>query len=250
MEYGIDQDAAKPAPGTGLAIASLVLGIIGLVLIPLAVVALVLGIIALTKGQSKGLAIPGVVLGGLGTLLFPLAIIAAIAIPNLLESRVTAYEAAAKASLKAGVFPAQVQFQGGAYLDEDGDGIGEGGFLDEMAGAGGKPLSLLPPSWRQAVPMSGYRFVLYLPDGEGAAASRAEIQDRSAAAIDARERHWIAYAWPETWGQSGRRAFAILPNGQLLTTKPSSSGSRPEWNAALSAGWGSAPASGWTPYTR
>ena len=68
-----------------------------------------------------------------------IAIIAAIAIPNLLESRVTANEAAASASLKSGVFPGQVQFQGGGYLDRDADNVGEYGTVGMLTGAAGTP---------------------------------------------------------------------------------------------------------------
>ncbi len=53
-----------------------------------------------------------------------IAIIAAIAIPNLLESRVTSQEAAAASALRSGMLPGQVQFQAGAYCDLDGNGIG------------------------------------------------------------------------------------------------------------------------------
>src|SRR5688572_8971396 len=53
-----------------------------------------------------------------------IAIIAAIAIPNLLESRVTSQESAAAAALKSGLLPAEVQFQAGGYADADGNGIG------------------------------------------------------------------------------------------------------------------------------
>ena len=45
-----------------------------------------------------------------------IAIIAAIAIPNLLESRISSNEAAAAASLSAGILPAEVQFQAGDYV--------------------------------------------------------------------------------------------------------------------------------------
>jgi len=62
-----------------------------------------------------------------------IAIIAAIAIPNLLESRITANEAAASASLKSGIFPAQVQWQAGGYQDADGDNIGEYATLEYLA---------------------------------------------------------------------------------------------------------------------
>jgi len=63
-----------------------------------------------------------------------IAIIAAIAIPNLLESRITANESAAAASLKSGVFPAEVQWQGGGYQDADGDNVGEYATLEYLAG--------------------------------------------------------------------------------------------------------------------
>jgi prepilin-type N-terminal cleavage/methylation domain-containing protein len=53
-----------------------------------------------------------------------IAIIAAIAIPNLLESRITSQEAAGATALKSGILPAQVQFQAGSYCDLDGNGIG------------------------------------------------------------------------------------------------------------------------------
>jgi prepilin-type N-terminal cleavage/methylation domain-containing protein len=53
-----------------------------------------------------------------------IAIIAAIAIPNLLESRITSQEAAGATALKSGILPAQVQFQAGSYCDNDANGIG------------------------------------------------------------------------------------------------------------------------------
>jgi len=63
-----------------------------------------------------------------------IAIIAAIAIPNLMESRVTANEAAAGATLKSGVFPGEVQFQSGGYQDIDVDNVGEYGTLGALSG--------------------------------------------------------------------------------------------------------------------
>jgi hypothetical protein len=183
--------------------------------------------------------------------------IAAIAIPGLLESRVAANEAAAAASLKTGFVPSQIQFQAGNYIDEDKNGVGENGFIPEMSGAekiqgqDGVRLSLLPERWDTNEPLVyGYRFALYLPDGAGAVSSRVGIKDRSPEAITARENHWIAYAWPEPWGQNGRRAFAISSNGTLLSTKPSATGTKPAWNAALSQGWGSQPPAEWTPHRR
>lgn len=121
-----------------------------------------------------------------------IAIIAAIAIPNLLESRITANESAASATLKAGIFPAEVQFQAGGYSDSaatttaapqasitnnatggiipsnsGGNGIGDfaAGF-NQMAGglptlgtsgsaATGISLKLLPSTWSDVPSVGG-----------------------------------------------------------------------------------------------
>src|SRR6478735_2332054 len=65
----------SPRPSQGLAITSLVLGIIAFLSgwipvwgIVVGVVAVILGIAALTKGQPKGMAIAGLITGALGTL--------------------------------------------------------------------------------------------------------------------------------------------------------------------------------------
>jgi prepilin-type N-terminal cleavage/methylation domain-containing protein len=115
-----------------------------------------------------------------------IAIIAAIAIPNLLESRITANESAAATALKSGVFPAQVQFQAGNYSDtvEDGtnteigiitggtatkaggNGIGDFAFcFNQLAGGqaanGAAPaatevsVALLPVSWASSADLAG-----------------------------------------------------------------------------------------------
>ena len=63
-----------------------------------------------------------------------IAIIAAIAIPNLMESRVTANEANAAASMKSGIFPGEVQFQAGGYQDIDVNNQGEYGTMGALSG--------------------------------------------------------------------------------------------------------------------
>lgn len=96
---------------SGLAIASMVLGILGfltafiLIGLVFAPIGLILGIVALVKIKKKphlyggqGFAIAGVILSSLVVLVLP--IIAAIAIPNLLAARRAANEGAAISSLR------------------------------------------------------------------------------------------------------------------------------------------------------
>ena len=103
-----------PTQPCGKATASLTLGIIGLVLaiacigLPLAIIAVILGHLALSeinrsggRLEGRGKAIAGLVTGYSTVLILPfILIIAAIAIPNLLRSRIAANEASAVGSLR------------------------------------------------------------------------------------------------------------------------------------------------------
>lgn len=91
----------------GKAIASLVLGLLGLVICIAGIPAIILGHIARSniansKGQLKGggMALAGLILGYLTVAALPILIIAAIAIPNLLRSRIAANEASAVGSIR------------------------------------------------------------------------------------------------------------------------------------------------------
>jgi hypothetical protein len=88
--------ATQPPQVSGMAITSMILGIVGCLLcIPLAWVALVLGIISLVKINKnpmqfggKGFAITGIVLGGLGGILIvPALLVFAILMPSLGKAR-------------------------------------------------------------------------------------------------------------------------------------------------------------------
>jgi competence protein ComGC len=98
------------APRTGMAIASLVLAIVGFFTCGLAVVGaitgIVLGIVALRKARKdpqqyggQGIAITGIVVNGLCFLMIP--VVAAIAIPNMIKSQQVSHEAAAISRVKA-----------------------------------------------------------------------------------------------------------------------------------------------------
>ncbi len=152
-----------------------------------------------------------------------IAIIAAIAIPNLLESRITANESAAAASLKSGIFPAQVQFQSGAYSDIDSNGRGE--YASDTASMAGtstatgslttglspKALSLISPSFNvadgTAIGAYGYQVDICTSTGT---VNGDQINGES---------YFAAYASPANPGNDGRRAFGINNFGIVYSTK-------------------------------
>jgi prepilin-type N-terminal cleavage/methylation domain-containing protein len=142
-----------------------------------------------------------------------IAIIAAIAIPNLMESRISSNEAAAASSLKSGVFPAETQFQSGNYVDNGGpaglgaDQIGDFcSWYPSMAGSTGGsgtnlpsvPLSLLPALWDVDHPIiNGYSYEV---------ASNYEMA-------------FCAACYPQDQGSGiGRRCFAINTSGYVYAT--------------------------------
>ena len=120
----------RPQPKQGLAIASLVLGILSLPTLGClgigALLSVVLGIMALVKAGrepheygGRGLAIGGIVAAGLSLLVaIPLGgIVAAIAIPSMLRARVSANESSAIGDVRS-VISAQAAYQSvncGAY---------------------------------------------------------------------------------------------------------------------------------------
>jgi type II secretory pathway pseudopilin PulG len=104
----------QPAPRKGLALWSMILGILGLPTVGCAVVgaltSIVLGIVALSKASKnpteyggKGMAITGIVTSVVGLTVAPfmIGIIAAIAVPSLLRARVSANEASALGDIRS-----------------------------------------------------------------------------------------------------------------------------------------------------
>jgi prepilin-type N-terminal cleavage/methylation domain-containing protein len=203
-----------------------------------------------------------------------IAIIAAIAIPNLLESRVTANEAAASASLKSGVFAGQVQFQGGSYQDADLDNVGEYGTLAMMAGkaatskmsgggAAGTPgtassttntgLSLLQGPLASATGSAtsrsagGYVFWGGAPSETNSSGvtqnfimeSKTGVYTLDTAAgntADNGEKYFVVGCAPDKYGDSGRRVFMLSSDGMVRS--PAASANINQWFG------GSAPTSG------
>lgn len=161
----------SPPLKSGLAIASMVLGILGfvtaifLVGIVIAPIGLILGIVALVKANKKphiyggkGFAITGIVTGGMMVLVMP--IIAAIAIPNLLAARRAANEGAAISTMRTIVSAESTYVQTA--------GRGRCGDLNTLSAA-----NLIDPTLAKGE-KSGYRFIVVnLPIADGGCEVRA-----------------------------------------------------------------------------
>ncbi len=161
-----------------------------------------------------------------------IAIIALIAIPNLLSSRLVANETSTVGTLRS-LASAEAEFQARQIVDQDADGLGEYGFLQELAGAvipRGGVATLDPPSISQALgnvdatgvtTKSGYVLVMFLPGGAGA-----PIQEPAAGAfpgpnpVDAnfQETRWCCYAIPQTVRNTGNRAFVCNQQAEVYAT--------------------------------
>lgn len=155
-----------------------------------------------------------------------IAIIAAIAIPNLLESRITANESAAAASLKSGILAGQTQFQSGAYSDVDGDGRGEYAMdhlwlagatvAAPLVGQTSKSLTLVPPTFNvvEGTAVGAYKYQIDTDITAIAATATTTTADNCSNA----ESFFGVYAIPATAGD-GRRAFGMGVSGVVYATK-------------------------------
>ncbi len=157
-----------------------------------------------------------------------IAIIAAIAIPSMLESRISANESAASASLRAGVFPAQSQFAAGTYSDMDSNGRGEFATnIQYLAGATAsaaatgvnastRPFQSMSATFNVAdgVAVGAYAFQV----DTDLSASVGTVPTNSPSACFFDELYWVAFAAPVSVDE-GRRGFSISQNGTTLATK-------------------------------
>ncbi len=158
-----------------------------------------------------------------------ISILAGIAVPNVLSSQTAANERAIVATLRT-IATAQAQVMGSAPVDEDHDGIGEALSLVELAGRStlrGAGVRLEPTALTRAlgetqangyVTNKGYLIALYLPDAAGtgilgAPANFANVDP------DLAETSWTCLAWPVSIGSSGKAAFFVNQQGDVLTCR-------------------------------
>jgi len=185
---------SRSVPTSGMAIASLIFGIL-FFLLPSAILAIILGHVSLSEikksaGRIKGegLAIAGLILGYMGIVCIPLIlIIAAIAIPNLLRARMAANEDTAVKTVRLMV-TAEITYQVGhpeeGYSCDLPTVVGSGDLNPNLAGGTG----------------NGYRFAVRGCTSEtpGGATTKFQI-----------------VAYPLKRNQTGIRAFCVDESGEI-----------------------------------
>jgi type IV pilus assembly protein PilA len=130
-----------------------------------------------------------------------IAVIAAIAIPNLLRSRMSANEASASGAMRT-ISTGQTAFQTAAFVDVDGDGMGDYGTLAQLANPDGAGLT--PPfidSVLGAGTKEGYVFTVVVTAG-GPAVTPA----------------YTCTAVPTTLGRTGYRQYFVDESGVIRFT--------------------------------
>jgi prepilin-type N-terminal cleavage/methylation domain-containing protein len=167
-----------------------------------------------------------------------IAIIAAIAIPGLLRARIASNETACIGTLRT-LSTSEAQFQSAAIVDQDGDGTGEFGWLQELAGttgfrddAGGLVATPTSPAFITSVlgttaaanagiaGKSGYSFQVWLPTDAGPATPEDVGPPTFTVPDDAnnQEVRFCCYGWPSSLGNSGNRAFVVSQQGEVFST--------------------------------
>ena len=131
-----------------------------------------------------------------------------------------ANEAAAVDTLKTAIFTGETQFQAKAYLDQDGNGVGEYGLLSELGGKRPVTKAIGDPLVNAEVAAGhfhGYDFAVFVPDAKGGALSEPDgdgARPVVAANAPAQEKHFVAYAWPED-DKAGKHMYAITEAGEV-----------------------------------
>ncbi|MEW6355343.1 MAG: prepilin-type N-terminal cleavage/methylation domain-containing protein [Planctomycetota bacterium] len=186
-----------------------------------------------------------------------IAIIAAIAIPNLLRSRMAANESATTGSLKT-VSTQEAIYKQQAETDQDDDGVGEYGWLCELCGevcprrstaqqagtaAPVSPIYISQQFMTGAAAgaagyaeKSGYFYRLYLPIADPPSDAATDGGDDTStdgtsttwgtplaianrAIINRQESSFAVYAWPVELNSTGQRVFFINEVGETYGSK-------------------------------
>lgn len=130
--------------------------------------------------------------------LLPIAgLLLSAAISKLRTDSINRNESRAIAYLKK-LSSAQAQLQASAHVDRNQNGAGEYGDFRELSGA-------LDEQWQQGMPkraeLDGYIFEIHLP-----------------ATPEERETTWRIYAWPRMFGWTGKRAYMVNQQGDIMAS--------------------------------
>jgi hypothetical protein len=202
----------------------------------------------MTRKKQSGLALAELTLpSSIG------AILLTIVGPQLSKNLIPSNERAAITALRR-IASAQAQLAASGAIDTDANGVGEYGFLGELAGTAQLrvydpatdtpdlgPDHLSPPLLpdfrdifldnraENAVRLHGYWFKMFLPDVqthtdiEGIAEDGPPGIGGSAGGLfpapDTGEAVWCCYAWPVEHQVTGQRAFFINQEGRILQTR-------------------------------
>ncbi len=165
------------------------------------------------------------------TVMAIISVTTSIAVPKLTAARARANEVSAIQALKS-MHSAQFRLKLQGTIDANHDGVGEFGFLQEIAGVreirSGSGERLDPAFFSAAygavdsggrVQRSGYFFHLFLP-GAGAVPLGEGSKTAAYPAVDGElaQGYFAVYAWPVSYARSGTRAFFINQEGTLLAS--------------------------------
>ncbi len=161
-----------------------------------------------------------------------ISIISVIAIPQLMSSRLSANETMAIATLTS-LRTVQAEFRQACVVDQDKNGVGEYGLLQELAGgavprggvSGRTPGEFISQQLGSVASngiatKDGYSFLVYLPTSAGVARNEGQftVGRGTAAFAPLQETWWCCYAWPTNRGQTGNRAFCVNQTGVVYQT--------------------------------
>lgn len=218
----MEESGNRPALRQGMAITSLVLGVLSIPTLGClgigALLSVVLGIVALTRANrephvygGKGLAIGGIAAGALSLLVaIPLAgCVAAIAIPSFLRARVSANEAATIGDIRT-VISAEAAYQSvsGGYYGPPRCLAAPTACLPGYSGP-----TFLHPDLASATVKNGYRRTFHA----GPAASATSSVPGAPLATG----NLVGFAYvavPENSGQTGVRGFCGDASGRICYT--------------------------------
>lgn len=181
---------------------------------------------------------PVLVVGGLVLLVLMSFFVVKMALPGIVGGGLRAADASAVSRLRTLLW-AQDTLRSQKWMDRDGDGLGEFGFLHQLAAqvptSKGSVLptpllygalsNIVSGSGQAVLVSGGFCHVIYLPSSQGGTPEPAGgIEPSGSVDADKAEKHWIAYAWPLDINKSGRKVFFINQDEEIWESRNTAPG--------------------------